>query len=1549
MSNSEENPHINQKIYSDNYLLNCYNHLIKKKEIHFLLIIIEILLNIFQEFEIFVNGLNSTTNNKFIFFNINNFLEKISIVNKLLIIVSSIITFDLLYIIIKIKKFNIKYIIIYIIINVLEMFWFRTFNIIIFSLFFKLNKEFFIIGLIFIIPHIYLIINNFFNNHLYYFVPDFIDYPYDEFSSCFDTILVISKLFISAAGSINNLHLKKFFFFFFFVKQILFSFYFIFELKNHSYLFMKNSFLNMTRISFFFIKTTIITFALFLDKSGIMNVLFIIICIILMIIIISYMYFIYSPYFNITIKRETPMENIIFYFFILSSKNNYSIVLEKKINEHYEECGKCFICNKFFIYLNKYKNRKNNEETEKLIYKENNKNDFNNKNLFDYLFDILYYNKNKYFKLMKKIIINYKIKGKKFFYKNSYYYINLSLLIYSDYLENNINLSLNERIILEVLCKENHSILDNHKLQINQLLNLNDFISLSNKILQLMKDIVTSSNYCKGKKLIDLSALLKEMETKQFNINLFHHKLENISNSRDIILICSIIYEEIFNKTLNNNQYPLRENFQPFENMNMHKNSKLISLALYLGNKKCQIIRAGKELHSNLNKNLFDLFPLIFKQYQINFFMKNISDEIENKNFEGDNSIIIISNNSKQKKNKNVNRTIYGNELLEKGKSKDYFKIKLILSENISSKMNYKLLTLNLKVLFNDNNNFYIFFDGFYKINRNILISTINLEENMKSKEKLLFISNPIMKSNKKVNSVSLKRYISQQEELGFTISKIITINVSDTLYNIYNINKKEKEAEIKKIEHHIYNIKREDNNDFGKSFVGESVKNHLNEIGDNHTNASSQQTGSSSSNKTPNIGFRNKKKNSIFQYGGFNRLQRVSLITILITFILFIAGFYYLNYLFITTSNNNIALYQYREFYQLYYQLFSSILSVGCIYTNEKDCSSLINIFQENYYKKNNNINFFNFTLFMMIQNENLVEKMMDKKKYLVNIHKDIGNKKYNELFGKNIEYLRITNNLTEDKSWRLNLTQVTMKFTEAILIACNQFQSLTSVEKVPVFILNKVENPFQSRYNYFRNGISDIQKEFYEMILNYKKYYDEFKAINIDLSNGLNKKSAITQAFIYNCLSLDALVLIIIVSLMYYYNKVFEIIIVKIINYINMTINIKNDSFNFSAIFLKKIENLEIILQFYSIDPIIIVKKLNSLYSNYQQIISSKKHRIDNNNKNRKNMINDKDDEFDNIPQHQKVLTKKDVKYLKVNIMYRYIYYFNLFLILCIYFGFIALFYKYFSRKINIYNIMDKNTSIEVVIYRAINFYHIMLFQNYTIEEVNEKIFERIGKSKLFENFYYILELAFNNKKEKKILGSFYKDFEDEVNFTCSNFYYYNKDLIQEIENDTKAENLINITDNLIRICEYLDVSKYNNYRNVYELYFQYTKNGMSSFNDLSYEGIINYIMNNPTISTVSLYFNILMIFMISIINTKPHIEAINKLINNLKLLIYSSEVLFFLYYLSIILFSLFFYIPGINGLCAQISMLKNILFVFELLAAFNLLEISFKLIQA
>ena len=79
------------------------------------------------------------------------------------------------------------------------------------------------------------------------------------------------------------------------------------------------------------------------------------------------------------------------------------------------------------------------------------------------------------------------------------------------------------------------------------------------------------------------------------------------------------------------------------------------------------------------------------------------------------------------------------------------------------------------------------------------------------------------------------------------------------------------------------------------------------------------------------------------------------------------------------------------------------------------------------------------------------------------------------------------------------------------------------------------------------------------------------------------------------------------------------FEEIIIKILNYINRIKNFKNDDYNFSQLYLKKIENLEIVLKIYIENPVKVIQNINSLYNNYQKIVN-KKTKKDINNINKK-----------------------------------------------------------------------------------------------------------------------------------------------------------------------------------------------------------------------------------------------------------------------------------------------------------------------------------------
>ena len=292
-----------------NYLVNSYKTLTKVKSIHFLFILIEIMINIFQELEIFFKvfyseeipyGLNYITK-------IINLFDKLSIKVKLIIIILYIIIFDSVYITLKTKKFKRNYIIFIILVNILELLFFRTFMLIVLNFIFKLSNLYFIFICIFLIPHLYLTLKHFLYNHLYYFVPKFIDYPYDEFSSQFDIVLLFLKLFLSIALTTSYNGFGMFCCYIFFFSEIIFCIYFLYTLKIHSYLFMKNTFLNKTRISLFLFNTIIMIIIILLGKDEIGRIIFPVISVGLVFVIMVFIYLIYNPLHYVKIKRETPM------------------------------------------------------------------------------------------------------------------------------------------------------------------------------------------------------------------------------------------------------------------------------------------------------------------------------------------------------------------------------------------------------------------------------------------------------------------------------------------------------------------------------------------------------------------------------------------------------------------------------------------------------------------------------------------------------------------------------------------------------------------------------------------------------------------------------------------------------------------------------------------------------------------------------------------------------------------------------------------------------------------------------------------------------------------------------------------------------------------------------------------------------------------------------------------------------------------------------------------------------------------------------------------
>ena len=369
-----------------------------------------------------------------------------------------------------------------------------------------------------------------------------------------------------------------------------------------------------------------------------------------------------------------------------------------------------------------------------------------------------------------------------------------------------------------------------------------------------------------------------------------------------------------------------------------------------------------------------------------------------------------------------------------------------------------------------------------------------------------------------------------------------------------------------------------------------------------------------------------------------------------------------------------------------------------------------------------------------------------------------------------------------------------------------------------------------------------------------------------------------------------------------------------------------------------MEKIENLEIILVFYKENPLKAIQNLNKIYSNHQQNLSNKNKYNNDIKKNIYKKISDqnKENDYNNVPKNQRILTKKSIR--KLNITFKYILSFSLsslftlvvFVILIIYWN------NYFSLSTNLYILIDKNASLESSIYRALNIYDLMIFNNYTVKEVAQIYLNDNLKNEenaLFKSFYEDLKFAFNSKIEKQKLGQLYKDFESTLNFTCGNLFELNVKYIKEIENYTESKDLKDIKGNLIKLCENSRIDDSNDYITVFERHFQYIKNGMVALTDHSYIGLLEHIMNFGTISKMSAFFNCLLIYLLEITNFEPHKTSVNNLLKKLKISILITEIIFLFIDIVLINAIIFIFINDIKNYCKQIFLLRKIFKVYEI----------------
>ena len=203
------------------YFSNSYRAIISNKFLHLILSLIEYVLTLTVQIIIFITKFDSEDKYNYISIYFHLIIKNnIPMIIKLIIIILIYIIIMIYFFIYDKYHFQYKNIVNTIIINIFEILFFRILFIFICHIAFSIKGIYLCFSIIILIPIISKIINNFIMNHLYYYSPHFVTYPFDYYSSFIDIIHLFEKIFISLSLNSSIITFKKFLFVIVFLLQI---------------------------------------------------------------------------------------------------------------------------------------------------------------------------------------------------------------------------------------------------------------------------------------------------------------------------------------------------------------------------------------------------------------------------------------------------------------------------------------------------------------------------------------------------------------------------------------------------------------------------------------------------------------------------------------------------------------------------------------------------------------------------------------------------------------------------------------------------------------------------------------------------------------------------------------------------------------------------------------------------------------------------------------------------------------------------------------------------------------------------------------------------------------------------------------------------------------------------------------------------------------------------------------------------------------------------------------------------------------------------------
>jgi hypothetical protein len=220
-----------------------------------------------------------------------------------------------------------------------------------------------------------------------------------------------------------------------------------------------------------------------------------------------------------------------------------------------------------------------------------------------------------------------------------------------------------------------------------------------------------------------------------------------------------------------------------------------------------------------------------------------------------------------------------------------------------------------------------------------------------------------------------------------------------------------------------------------------------------------------------------------------------------------------------------------------------------------------------------------------------------------------------------------------------------------------------------------------------------------------------------------------------------------------------------------------------------------------------------------------------------------------------------------------------------------------SYYLAYKSINSLLKPHANLSNDIYKLINYYHLMIFQNLTIEDINK--LERYNISNgadVFSNMYKDIQDIYDSKKYMGKLTQYLYNIDDYYNYTCKTYYEY----LFKSNTFLRLSN-IKYKDFFYYVCEYSKIFKSNNYKQIFSIFIEYIQIGYNEINDRSYDGLIN-IMHKNNYPKIIVFFMTVYNYALEILGSQLQRKT-NQKINSI-MVIY-SKISFILFYISSFIF--------------------------------------------